>query len=492
MASLWAMPDTASIKQAGLRKELRLGDLVLAQVLCVVGSSWVGIAAKLGREHVAYWLGGMLLYYVPLAIVVIYLNRTMPLEGGLYQWAKSGFGEMAGFLTAWNLWVYAVIVTGSIIFTVPTDMAYILGPAAGWIPASKLATVALTGSVMAGITYVAIRGLNIGKWLHNIGGVGIMAAYAVLLALPLWALLRGSITHYEPIPWQPPRPSWFGLAIFGQMTVGALSGFEYIAILAGECRSAARTIGQSVVISAPIIALMFILGTSSVLTFVGAQPINVIGPIPQTLRIAFGAAGWVAPLAISLIMLRSVASASLIFTGLTRLPMTAGWDNLVPAWFARLHPRRQTPVNSILFVAVSVMGLIFLSMLGVREQEAYQLLAAASIALYAITYIVLFALPLFGRRALRSALPGWVKLASLGGLVASVISLLIAVYPIVDVTSRWEYAAKISAVVLVSNLAAVAIYRAGQRRARASVEPSQPGRNQASTSQTTQTGGAAQ
>ncbi|HET9363727.1 MAG TPA: amino acid permease, partial [Candidatus Angelobacter sp.] len=91
------MQKTASVEQAGLRKELRLPDLVMAQVLCVVGSTWVGIAAKLGREHVAFWLGAMVLYYVPLAIVVIYLNRMMPLEGGLYQWAKSGFGEMAGF-----------------------------------------------------------------------------------------------------------------------------------------------------------------------------------------------------------------------------------------------------------------------------------------------------------------------------------------------------------------------------------------------------------
>jgi amino acid transporter len=190
-------------------------------------------------------------------------------------------------------------------------------------------------------------------------------------------------------------------------------------------------------------------------------------------------------------MMRSVASASLIFTGLSRLPMTAGWDNLVPAWFARLHPRRQTPVNSILFVAGLVMGLIFLSMLGVREQEAYQLLSAAAIALYAITYIVLFALPVLGRRALRSALPGWVKLASGGGLIASVVSLLITVYPIVDVTSRWEYAAKISTVVLVTNLAAIAIYRAGQRRARASLEPCQPESNEASTSQSTRTSGAA-
>ncbi len=457
------MPDTASLEQTGLRKELGLRDLIMAQILCVVGSSWVGVAAKLGRAHVAFWLGGILLFYVPLAVVVIYLNRMMPLEGGLYQWAKSGFGEVAGFLTAWNLWVYAVIVTGSIIFVVPTDTAYILGAAGAWIPGSKLATLALTGVVVAAITLVAVRGLNIGKWLHNVGSIGIMTAYVILLVLPVWALLRHSIAHYEPIPWQPPRPSWIGLAIFGQMTVGALSGFEYVAILAGECRSPARTIGQSVAISAPIIALMFILGTSSVLTFVGAQPINVIGPIPQTMRIAFGAAGWVAPIAISLLMMRAVASASLIFTGLTRLPMTAGWDNLVPRWFARLHPRRQTPVNSILFVAVLVMALIFLSMLGVREQEANQLLAAASIAHYAIAYVALFALPLLGSRALRSALPAWVKLAALGGLISSVISLVIAVYPIVDVTSRGVYAAKICAVVVVSNVAGVIIYRAGKR-----------------------------
>lgn len=465
------MPDTASMEQAGLREELGLRDLVMAQVLCVVGSSWVGIAAKLGRAHVAFWLGGILLYYVPLAIVVIYLNRMMPLEGGLYQWAKSGFGELAGFLTAWNLWVYAVIVTGSIIFVVPTDAAYMLGARGAWLPASKLATLALTGGVMLGIALVAIRGLDIGKWLHNIGSIGIMTAYVILLALPLWALLsssmsRGSIAHYEPLPWQPPRPSWFGLAIFGQMTVGALSGFEYVAILAGECRSAARTIGQSVAISAPIIALMFILGTSSVLTFVGTRPINVIGPIPQTIRLALGAAGWVAPIAISLLIMRAVASASLIFTGLSRLPMTAGWDNLVPRWFTRLHPRRQTPVNSILFVAALVMALILASMLGVREQEAYQLLQAASIALYAITYVVLFALPVVGSRALRNALPWWVKLAALAGLISSLIALVIAVYPIVDVTSRGAYAAKIGAVVLVSNVAGVVIYRAGKKRAR--------------------------
>ena len=440
---------------------------MLAQVLCVVGSSWVGVAAKLGRAHVVFWLAAMLAFYVPLAAVVIYLNRLMPLEGGLYQWAKQGFGEMAGFLIAWNLWVYAVVVVGAIIFVVPTDLGYMLGPAWGWLAASRWATLVLTGGVMAGITVVAVRGLDIGKWLHNAGSVMILLAYVILLGLPVWALLRGAIPRYEPLPWEWPKADWFSLAIFGQMTVGALSGFEYVAILAGECRGAARTIGQSVVISAPVIAVMFILGTSTVLTFIGGQPINVIGPIPQTFRAAFGtvgAAGFAAQFGIALILARAVASASLIFTGLTRLPLATGWDNLIPRWFTRLDERRRTPVNSIYFVAALVMGLILLSLLGVREQEASQLLTMASIVHYAIAYVALFALPLFGRAALRRQLPRWLKVAAAAGMASSLVALLISVYPVVDVVSRLAFAGKICAVVVVSNMAGVSIYRLGQAR----------------------------
>ena len=401
----------------------------------------------------------MLLFYLPLAVIVIHLNRLLPLEGGLYQWAKAAFGETAGFLIAWNLWVYAVIVTGAIIFVVPTDIGYMIGPSGAWLAHSTSATMAITGLIMAGITLVAVRGLEIGKWLHNIGSGMILLAYVILIGLPFWALARGSISHFEPIPLALPKMDIFTIAVFGQMTVGALSGFEYVAILAGECRSAARTVGQSVIVSAPIIALMFVLGTSSVLTFVGNQPINLIGPIPQTFRIAFGAASWAAPFAILLVIARAVAGASLIFTGLTRLPMTAGWDNLVPGWFTRLHPVHRTPVNSILFVAVLVMALILLSMLGVREQEANQLLTMSAVVHYAIAYIALFAIPLFGRLEMAP----WLKPIAAIGLLSSIVSLFFAVYPIVDVVSKAAYAAKIGAVVILTNLIGVATYRLARR-----------------------------
>ncbi len=454
-----AAPTSDPAKQ--LRRELGLRDLVLAQILNVVGSSWVGVASKLGKAHAVFWMSAMLFFYVPLALVVINLNRVLPLEGGLYQWAKEAFGSFWGFLIAWNLWVYAVVVLGSILFVVPTDLAYSIGPRVAWLPASHAATSALTGAVLVLIAWVAVRGLSIGKWLHNAGGFTVLLAYAILVALPVWAILGGRAVSYMPIPFQWPEGSWVNLAIFGQITVGGLSGFEYVAILAGETRDAARNIGKSVAIAAPIIALMFILGTSSVIAFVGERPIDLIGPIPQTFRAALGNSGFAshfASIAILLLLVRAVSASSLIFTGLTRLPMAAGWDHLLPAWFTRLDPRRKTPVNSILFVAVLAAVLIFLSMFGVREQEALQLLNSASNVHYGIAYAALFAIPVFGAARLRHRLPQWLRLPAAAGLISSIVAVLIAVYPIVDVVSNFEYAAKITGVVLASNALGILIY----------------------------------
>src|SRR5205085_8342022 len=93
-------------RSAGFKKELGLTDLALTQILFIVGLPWIGVAAKQGPSHVVLWLLAMALFYVPSAVVVIYLNRIMPLEGGLYQWAKLGFNELIGFLVAWNLWLF--------------------------------------------------------------------------------------------------------------------------------------------------------------------------------------------------------------------------------------------------------------------------------------------------------------------------------------------------------------------------------------------------
>jgi len=457
---------SAETQHPQLRRELGLKDLILAQILCVVGSQWVGVGAKLGRAHLVFWLSAILLFYLPLAYTVMLLNKREPLEGGLYRWATSGFGDFLGFMTAWNLWMYAIICVPEVLYVIPTDISYFIGHGAEWMPASRRFSGLLILAVTVLISLIAVRGLGVGKWLHNSGSVMICTAYAILIVLPLLAAFYGHNVHYQALPWQAPTLSLFSLAIFGQMTIGALSGFEYVAIMAGECRNPERTVGRSVLISAPIIAMMFVLGTSSVLAFVGDRPINLIGPIPQTFRLALGGTSSGEALArfgILLAIGRAIANGSLLFTGITRLPMTAGWNHVLPGWFTALHPRWRTPVNSIAFVAVLILVMLVLSMLGVREQETMQLLSNASTVHYGISYMALFALPLFGFAKFRKDLPPRSRVIAGAGLFSTLIAVIIAVHPIIDVSSNISYAVKIAGTVIVSNIIGVLIYRKRER-----------------------------
>src|SRR6516162_5020839 len=123
----------------------------------VVGSAWVGTAAKLGASHVVFWSAAILLYYLPQAAVVIFLNRLMPLEGGLYQWATAGLGRFLGFLVAWNLWAYTVLIMATFAVVVATNLSYLLGPAASaWLTGTRWYTPVVTTLLIGGTTAVPL------------------------------------------------------------------------------------------------------------------------------------------------------------------------------------------------------------------------------------------------------------------------------------------------------------------------------------------------
>src|SRR3954454_23673236 len=149
-----------------LRKPLGLFDLVLTQILFIVGSSWVGAAAKLGQAHLFFWLLAILLFYIPQAAVVIYLSNCMPLEGGIYQWAKLGFNEFVGFIVAWNLWLLSITVIALGGMFVTTNLSYALG--AAWMPDSKWCVSLISCALVAGLIWTGIRGLAFGKRVHNV------------------------------------------------------------------------------------------------------------------------------------------------------------------------------------------------------------------------------------------------------------------------------------------------------------------------------------
>jgi amino acid transporter len=455
-------------RSAGLRKELGLSDLVLMQILYVVGSGWVGTAAKLGTSHTVFWLLAIASFYLPQAAVVIYLNRLMPLEGGLYQWTTVALGKFAGFMVAWNLWAYAVLIIATFGVTIATNASYLLTGGTASLSQVWWYTPMVSTLSLLIVTGISILGLRAGRWVQDVGGAAHVLTFAALLIVPLIALRHGRPVSYHPLDVSPPAVSAYSLNIFGKMALGALSGFEYVAIMAGEARSPARTISRSVLLAAPVIALMFILGTNSVIALVPRDRIDLVSPIPQALSVGFagmGIARLVVPVLILFLLLRQVGVLTMLFNGNTRLPLVAGWDNLLPDWFTRLHPRFRTPVNSILFVSAVTIALTLVGQAGVGVQEAFQLLENAAGIFYALTYLALFAIPIFGAGRLAQRPSRSLRIAAACGFAVALLYSTLSVFPIIDVASWQMFAAKIIVVIVAANLLGVWIYAAAQRQA---------------------------
>jgi amino acid transporter len=460
------MPTESSVRthSAELKQELGLFDLVFSQILFIMGMTWVGAAAKLGPSHVTFWMFAVVLFYIPSAIVVIHLSRKMPLEGGLYQWAKIGFDERIGFLVAWNLWIYSMILNSEIGLIASTNIAYALGPSAHWIVESKWFIGGASAVIVAALCWLSVIGLGAGKWLHLAGGIMMVAVLVSIIILPVIDWFHGGHPHTQPFSLALPAFTLLNLNILGKIGFGALGGFEFIAIFAGETRNASKQIARSVMIAAPVIATLFILGTGSVLWIVGDQNIDLISPISQVLAIGtkpLGIGASVASIVILTVLGMRVAQVSVNFAGTARLPMVAGWDDLLPAWFTRLHPKHRTPMQSIMFVGAMTFAFSIGGMLGVGSQEAMQLLNNASGIYYALTYLVMFAVPIASPGA-----PRLVKAAATSGFCMTLLYVALSIFPIIEVENRFWFTAKISSVVIGGNVVGVAILWLAELRKR--------------------------
>src|SRR5215475_719373 len=446
----------ASIEErsGAFKKELGLMDLVLTQILFIIGLGWIGTAAKLGSSHFVFWLLAVVFFYLPSAAVVIYLNTLMPLEGGLYQWAKLGFNELAGFMVAWNLWIYAMVLTSELGVQAASNLAYVLGPDFAWLAGSKWFMTAASCVLIGTLAIISIVGLGLGKWVHNAGGLIMIAIFVLLVALPLINLARGSITGFQPFPIALPAFTMLNLNILGKLGFAALGGFEYVAIFAGECRNPVRTIGRSVMIAAPAIALMFILGTSAVQAFIRPDDVDLIAPIAQVLSAGtstLGIALRVIPVAILTVLGIRIAQTSINLSATARLPLVAAWDRLLPKWFTRLSPKYKTPANAIVFVGAMTLVLGLAGITGVGEQEAYQLLNNGSGIFYALTYLVMFAIPIVGLKNIQPRAPLWLRTAALSGFLMTLLYVVLSVFPIIEVGSRLSFTLKIVTVVVLAN-----------------------------------------
>jgi amino acid transporter len=377
-------------------RTLRLRDVVLMNVVAVVGLRWIARGARAGPPSVTLWMLAWIAFFVPLAVSVSSLAGRYPDQGGVYVWVRRACGPTHGFICGWCLWVNNLFYFPSVLLFGAANFAAM----GNWqaLGASRWYSIAF---VLAGIWFTAginVVGLRLGKWLQNAGTLGVWIPVGVLIGCGVLALAKfGSATPFTPRSMIPRGNLLDTIGLWSAMCF-AFSGFEIGSFVGQEIVDPERTIPRSIFIAGIATTIIYVAGSASVLFAIPLSSLKELSGITDAVQLVAGRVGLTGLGALTggLLTLNALAGASSWTAGSARVPFALGVDSVMPAAFARLHPRYVTP-HVALTVQALASSLIFLASLfftlsgrTTSIQEAYDILVNLTILIYFIPYLYLF------------------------------------------------------------------------------------------------------
>ncbi len=458
-----------------LHRSLGLTDVALFFIITGSNLQWVATAAAAGPSSITVWIIGALVMFVPLAIVVVDLSSRYPDEGGMYIWSKRAFGPFAGFITGWTYWTSNLPFFPALLYFTAGNALFI-GAADRTVLATApwyFAAVSLAGLTLG--TVVNIYGLDVGKWLNNIGAVSRWSVTLVLIVLGAIAWLKfGVVTPLDAANLRP------GLQlkdlIFWSVIAFAWTGPEALSFMAGEVKNASRAIPVGLAIAAPVIAAIYIAGTACVLVILKPGDVNASSGVMQAIGAAAGRLGWPILTSVSavLVVISCLGSVGAWLGAVARIPFAAGIDRYLPERFGRMHPRWNSPVAALVTQSAIASLFIVLSQGGTTVKGAYDVLVSTTVISTLLPFLLLFAsaIKLTAHAQARSTIriPGGRRTvigAGIVGLMTTCVSIVLSVFPADDDPNKTLAVVKVLVLTGVMVGAGVAFYRAGDRRRQA-------------------------
>ena len=428
-------------------------DVLLFNIVTVLGPRWIAAAAHNGTSSMSLWVLAAFLFFVPTARVIAELSTRFPQEGGLYAWSKDAFGEFHGFVAGWTYWIYTLFYFPALLFASAAMAAYIGG--IGYAPLAQNRSFLLAGSfaLFFVAVYMNIIGLRVGKWLQNVGAVSTFVPLVMLIVAAMFVWQRfGSVTHFT---WSNMQPHWdWDTVNFWPQIAFAFSGLELVSSMSEEVKNPRRTFPRAILGSGIVIAVIYIAGTVAVLSLMSAVNVDPKSGVFQALTIA-SATLKISALGIIAAMLVTVGNAGGVgstVAGISRVPFAVGVDRYLPAAFAKVHPKWETPHISILVQAGISGAILLLSQISETTVSAYQFLVDATNILYFIPFLYMYAavIKLYYRpdreHSTAALIPGGkagVWLVGGLGFVIVLASIILSMIPPGETANKWAFEVKL-------------------------------------------------
>ncbi|WP_460977191.1 APC family permease [Spirosoma knui] len=306
-----------------------------------------------GQQFLWAWVLGAFVSLID-AFVWAELGAAFPQAGGSYNFLKISYGpqrwgRLLSFLYVWQTLIQAPLVVASGAIGFAQYASYLM-------PLDEWQRKAVSGGAVLIIIILLYRKID------SIGKIGLVMWGAVLLTLG-WIIIGGLTGGHIPLSETLSSAGSIsggllaaGVGQASVKTIYCYLGYYNVCHLGGEIQRPARNIPASMFISIVGIAALYLLMNLSVVSVVPWQQAQnsefIVSTFIETL---YGPSA--ARLATILVLIVAFSSLFAVLLGYSRVPYAAAVDGQFFKIFARLHPTRQFPYVSLLFLGS--LGFVF-------------------------------------------------------------------------------------------------------------------------------------
>ena len=444
-----------------LVRALGVADVTWLYLVAIFNLNIIPVAAAEGMT--ALWLWGIAVvgFFAPQAVAVLELAEQMPGEGGLYLWSKQTFGDFHGFLCGWCYWLTNLFFVPSLLFYLTGVTAYVGAASVNGLDENRLFFLLLT-NILLWVTILAnVRGLGVGKWINNVGGIGSLVITAMLIALAAAGAIKGQHRPWSELTaWSvSSRP----LAAIGVFCM-ALVGLEIGPVMGDEVRHPRRTFPRAILLGGGLCVIAYVMSTVSLVFAVPQSEMKLVQGLMQAIdRLSSGLGVRWMLLPLGLLMFASIAgSTSAWVSGSARMLFVSGLDKYLPATLGRVHGRYHSPHIALYVFGALASAVLGMSFIGVSIREAYVTLLDLTVALQMISYLYVFAVLLrhaFSGAPISGHFPRWILCAAgVAGSATTTLALVLVFVPPERGASMWIFETKMVSILSGVLAVAVALY----------------------------------
>jgi amino acid transporter len=440
-----------------LVRALKLRDLILFNLVAVLGLRHLGTTARFGPGSLVMWLIAAVFFFIPQGLAVIELSSRFPKEGGIYFWTKRALGEGHGFLCGWCYWINNVLYYPNLLISAAVIATFVFGKSGSGLSDSWAYVLPVTLGGLWIATLMNVVGLDTGKWLQDAGGIGTYIPALILILLGAYgAITAPPANEFSLTSLKPDLNNLPALNLLASIAF-AFAGLELAATMGDEVENPRRNLPRSIFISAPLIAIVYVIGTAAVLCCLPNKDVNVVSGFLQAIETGANKVspmlGWLAPLCAALYAIGNLGGVGAWLIGPARVAFVIGLDRYFPKAFGAVHPRWHTPYVPILVQATLGTIFLLLSVLGkgTNVEDVYLILLDTQILIYFIPYLYLFIVFLIHRRRAENSsevvlVPGgsigaW--LTGLSGMIVTLFAMIIATIPPPDMGDAMLFRLKV-------------------------------------------------